>query len=161
MYKTTDFPTETNLYGKTKALGELKNGKDITLRVSIIGPEIKQNNKSGLFNWVLNESPNIMEGWTNAFWNGITTLQLAKTIEKCIEESVFCSGIIQPSGLSISKAELLQLIVNVYNLDKKVKFVEGPKSINKCLIPTRDYEAPSHLKQLMELREFYGTERAK
>ena len=160
MYKVTDTPTETNLYGLTKALGELNNYKDITLRVSIIGPEIKETNRSGLLNWVMNEAPDVMEGWTNALWNGITTLQLAKVIEICIEGCVPC-GMIQPSSPPISKAELLQLIVNVYDLDKKVKFVKGPKSVNKCLAPSQGWKAPSHLEQLMELRDYYGTERAK
>lgn len=158
-YNIVDTPTETNLYGRTKAIGELKNSKDVTLRVSIIGPEIKETNRSGLLNWVINEAPETIEGWTNALWNGITTLQLAKIIKKCIENET--CWIRQPSSLPISKAELIQLIINVYGLDKKVKFIEGPKTINKCLHPTPGWEAPGHLEQLIELRDYYGTERAK
>lgn len=155
MYGEKDLPNESSLYGRTKALGELKTHKDTTIRVSIIGPEIKSNNRSGLFNWVINEAPETMSGWTNALWNGITTLQLAKVIHQCIDEDIFSSGIIQPSSPVISKAELLQLIVNVFDLNKKVKFEEGPKTVNKCLSPSVGYAAPSHLEQLLELKKFY------
>ena len=53
-YVEKDLPTERNWYGRTKALGELNNSKDLTLRMSIIGPELKR--KSGLFEWFLSQT---------------------------------------------------------------------------------------------------------
>jgi dTDP-4-dehydrorhamnose reductase len=39
MYKEDDFRDATGYYALTKALGELNNNKDLTIRTSIIGPE--------------------------------------------------------------------------------------------------------------------------
>lgn len=41
-YKDTDTKNALDIYGMTKNLGELINGKDLTLRTSIIGPELKK-----------------------------------------------------------------------------------------------------------------------
>jgi dTDP-4-dehydrorhamnose reductase len=41
------------LYDRSKALGEIKNDKDLTLRMSIIGPELKAG--SGLFHWFMQQ----------------------------------------------------------------------------------------------------------
>ena len=40
-YKESDKKTETNYYGLTKNLGEINNDSNLTIRSSIIGPEIK------------------------------------------------------------------------------------------------------------------------
>ena len=59
-YIETDFHDETNFYGKSKSIGEVNNNKDITFRMSIIGPELKING-TGLFNWLLtNNNSNII-----------------------------------------------------------------------------------------------------
>ena len=54
-YIESDIPNETNLYGRSKALGEIINDKDVTFRTSIIGTETKNIHKrSGLLNWAVN-----------------------------------------------------------------------------------------------------------
>jgi dTDP-4-dehydrorhamnose reductase len=65
-----------------KALGEVNNAKDVTFRMSIIGPELKAG--TGLLDWVRKNPANELPGWDNAWWNGITTLQLAKCIDRYV-----------------------------------------------------------------------------
>ena len=85
-YIESDTPTETNLYGRSKAMGEINNDKDITLRMSIIGTEIKEEGRSGLLNWVVNNPEDTVFGWEHSVWNGITTFELAKQIDYYIKK---------------------------------------------------------------------------
>jgi dTDP-4-dehydrorhamnose reductase len=84
-YLEEDIHTEMNAYGSSKSNGEINNSKDITFRMSIIGTEIKSNG-TGLLNWVLTNPNKELQGWDNAWWNGITTLQLAKSINLYIND---------------------------------------------------------------------------
>ena len=77
-YTEVDFRDGETFYDRSKALGELEDEKNITLRNSIIGPDI--NSKGiGLLNWFMHQQIEI-DGYTKAMWTGQTTLQLAKTM---------------------------------------------------------------------------------
>lgn len=78
-YTEKDFPDATSYYGRTKALGEVIDDKNLTIRTSIVGPELKTNG-IGLFHWFMNQAGPI-EGYKKVIWTGVTTLQLAKAIE--------------------------------------------------------------------------------
>lgn len=156
-YIETDPHTETNYYGKSKSFGELDNSKDVTFRMSIIGPELKANG-TGLLHWVTTNTNEELEGWANAWWNGITTLQLAKCIEKYINNPCF-SGIyhLVNNDVSINKYDLLCKINSVYDLGKVIKKSKGPKDVNKILVDTRkllDFEIPNYDQQLKEMKNF-------
>lgn len=146
-------PDATTVYGQSKAIGEINNTKDITLRTSIIGPEISDH-KTGLFEWFIN-SEGAVSGWGNAYWNGITTLQLAKVIETFIENPVV-SGIHHPvTEEHISKKDLLDKINNEYLLGILVKETELPNDIDKTLINSKEFfTIPTYEQQLKELREY-------
>lgn len=157
-YIETDLPNETNIYGRSKALGEINNDKDITLRMSIIGTEIKEQNRSGLLNWVLTNPSEEIQGWEQSIWNGITTLELAKQIHNFIQRPKV-SGIYHlVPDFVISKYELVDLINEIFECGKTVVPVPG-KSENKTLIDTRTRvdiftEIPNYVNQLLELRDF-------
>ncbi|NDD84741.1 NAD-dependent epimerase/dehydratase family protein, partial [bacterium] len=98
---TEDAPYDGELfYDRTKALGEIKNDKDLTLRMSIIGPDLSPSG-TGLFNWFMSQSGNI-NGYSKSIWNGITTIELAKAIEEAIAQDVTGLYHLVPSG-NISK----------------------------------------------------------
>ena len=156
-YIEQDWATETNAYGSSKSLGEINNNKDITMRMSIIGPELKKG--TGLLDWVINNSQTELPGWTNAFWNGITTLQLAKCIDQWIKNPCV-TGIyhVVDNLVNTSKYDLLCEINDVYELGKSIKKTIGPKSVNKILQDTRqqiDWQIPNYHAQLRELRAWY------
>lgn len=154
-YIETDFPDETNIYGRSKALGELDNNKDLTLRVSIIGPEIKDPSKrSGLLNWITTSKDETLNGWTNALWNGITTLELAKCIDQYLQNPVI-NGIHHPVNESIDKYNLLCKINEVYKLEKIIVPIEGPKTVNKVLVDTKKFfKVSDYNTQLEELSDY-------
>jgi dTDP-4-dehydrorhamnose reductase len=146
-----------NAYGSSKSLGEVNNSKDITFRMSIIGTEIKENG-TGLLNWVLKNADKELPGWENAWWNGITTLQLAKCIDQYINSPTI-SGIyhLVNNYQKINKYELLKKINEIYSLNKNVIKTNGPKNVNKVLINTRtdfSFEIVDYDQQLIELRDF-------
>jgi dTDP-4-dehydrorhamnose reductase len=157
-YVEFDVHTEMNAYGSSKSLGELNNNKDITFRMSIIGPEIK-NNGTGLLNWVITNPDDELQGWENAWWNGITTLQLAKCINQFLANSIETSGVyhLVNNNNKINKYDLLCKINSVYNLNKTIVRTTGPKPVNKILKDTRkeiNFNIPDYDTQLIELRDF-------
>jgi dTDP-4-dehydrorhamnose reductase len=78
-YTETDLRDGETFYDRTKALGELEDTKNITLRNSIVGPD--PNAKGiGLFNWFMKQRETVA-GYTGVLWTGVTTLQLAKAME--------------------------------------------------------------------------------
>jgi dTDP-4-dehydrorhamnose reductase len=157
-YIESDLPTETNIYGRSKAMGELNNDKDITLRMSIIGTEIKKENRSGLINFVLSNTEDKIFGWEKAIWNGITTYELAKQIANYINNPII-SGIyhLVPDH-NITKYHLVSHINDIFECDKEIVPIAG-KEENKSLIDTRNEHKvftpiPGYRDQLLELKEF-------
>lgn len=155
-YVESDEHTETNAYGRSKSFGEIDNNKDVTFRMSIIGPELK--NGTGLLNWVTTNSSHELPGWDNAWWNGITTLQLAKCIDQHIGNPVV-TGVyhLVSNHNQINKYDLLCKINDIYGLGKKIIRTQGPKTINKVLIDTRnevDFTILDYDVQLQQLRDF-------
>lgn len=130
-YSIEDEKDARDIYGMSKSLGELNNTKDLTIRTSIIGPELKENGE-GLLHWFLTQKGTI-KGYKKTIWSGITTLQLAKIIEYAIFDNL--TGIIQPTnGEAISKYELLKIFKSSFNKnDIIIEAVDG-KNINKSLI---------------------------
>lgn len=105
-YTEIDTPDGRTFYDRSKALGELKDDKNITLRNSIVGPDINEHG-IGLLNWFMHQEGEI-NGYTGAIWTGQTTLQLAKTMEVAAKEratGLFNTVPAEP----ITKFELLNL----------------------------------------------------
>ncbi len=91
-YTEDDFRDGETFYDRSKALGELEDDKNVTLRNSIVGPDINPNG-IGLMNWFMKQNAPI-SGYTKAMWTGQTTLQLAKTMEVAAKERASGSLII-------------------------------------------------------------------
>jgi dTDP-4-dehydrorhamnose reductase len=105
-YAEDDFRDADDVYGRSKALGEIFDEPHCTLRTSIIGPELKENG-TGLFAWFLRQE-GAVNGYTHAFWSGVTTHELAKQIQKVILHDL--KGLFHiTNGQKISKFELLHL----------------------------------------------------
>ena len=129
-YVETDLHDCTDVYGKTKSLGEPKNCT--VIRTSIIGEE-KQNKRS-LIEWIKNQKNKETNGYRNHFWNGLTCLELAKVIHKIIDENLFWQGVRHIFSKNIvSKDELLKIVNDVYNLNIRVNSIETPVKCDRSL----------------------------
>jgi dTDP-4-dehydrorhamnose reductase len=149
-YAETDFKDADDIYGRSKALGEIINEKDITIRTSIIGPELKKEGE-GLFHWFMNQTGEI-NGYTEAFWSGITTLELAKAIDYIIEQKT--TGLVHlTNGEKISKFNLLSLIKEEYKRDDIGIRVLVGKQVDKTLQRSEklEFAVPSYTEMLKEL----------
>jgi dTDP-4-dehydrorhamnose reductase len=131
-YLTSDPRDAQDIYGMSKALGEVSGENILAVRTSIIGPELKENGE-GLFHWFLTQAGPV-EGYTESIWTGVTTLQLARGIEKFIDEGL--TGLIHyTNGIRISKYDLLVIMKKFWN--RNVEIVPAPgKKVDKSLIPT-------------------------
>lgn len=153
-YTEDDFRDGETFYDRSKALGELEDDKNLTLRNSIVGPDINPNG-IGLMNWFMKQKTPI-SGYTKAMWTGQTTLQLAKTMEAAAKERA--SGLYNTvPNHSISKYDLLCLF-NKYLRNDSVKIlpVEGINA-DKSLKRTRfdfNYIIPDYEVMISELAEW-------
>jgi dTDP-4-dehydrorhamnose reductase len=142
-YIESDEKDGKDIYAKTKALGEVIDDTNITLRTSIIGLELKTNGE-GLFHWFMNQEGTI-NGFTKAIWSGVTTLELAKAIKWSIENEI--TGLYHiTNNESINKYDLLNLFKKYTNKEITINKVDG-KEVNKSFIDTRkeiNYEIASY-----------------
>lgn len=150
-YTENDFQDGETFYDRSKALGELNDNKNLTLRNSIVGPDINPDG-IGLLNWFMQQSGEV-NGYTKAMWTGQTTLQLAKTMEY--------AALTRAHGLvnavpdkAISKYELLKLF-NKYLRNNKliinpIEGVVADKSLKRANFEM-DYIIPDYETMIKEL----------
>lgn len=155
-YKDSDVKNALDTYGMTKNLGELINDKDLTIRTSIIGPELKKNGE-GLMHWVFNQCVvGELQGYQKSIWGGVTTLELAKVIDAALEKGI--TGLYQVSNNEkIAKYDLVSLIVKEFELPIRVNPVEGvicDKSIWNSERKDISYKVPSYEKMISDIHEF-------
>lgn len=130
-YKDTDTPNETTAYGRTKGLGEIDNDKDLTIRKSLIGPEMVGEG-TGLFAWFLRQK-GAVKGYSKAMWNGMTSLCFANNLEKMIESDI--TGLYQLApDYTISKYDLLKLIKKIWKLDDITVVEDKSVVLDKTLV---------------------------
>jgi dTDP-4-dehydrorhamnose reductase len=143
-YTETSLRDGSTFYDRSKALGELEDEKNITIRTSIVGPDLNPNG-IGLLNWFMRQSGEI-EGYSKAMWTGMTTLELAKAMEA----ATLCraSGLYNlVNGESISKYHLLELF-NTYLRDNEITIKPSDSLVSdKTLVRANfgfSHEVPSY-----------------
>ena len=152
-YVESDFKDGKDTYSLTKALGEVVNKKHLTLRTSVVGPELKIEGQE-LFHWFMMEKSSI-KGFTKAIWSGVTTLELAKAVKWAIDNNI--TGLYHiTNNQIITKNDLLNLFKKYTKKDIEI-IPSDSKIINKSFIDTRceiDYEIPSYDKMISEMISF-------
>ena len=149
-YTETDFKDGESFYAKTKALGEVVSEKHLTLRTSVLGPELKINGEE-LFHWFMCQSEDIF-GFTKDFWSGVTSYELAKAIHWSIANNI--SGLYHvTNNSSISKYEILKLFKKHTKKNISIKPVDG-NCLNKSFLDTRkliNYVIPSYDEMIFDM----------
>lgn len=142
---STDCVFDGTFYGRTKALGELENDKDLTLRMSLIGADSKPEG-TGLFNWFMKQEGKI-EGYEKAIWNGITTLQLAKSIIPAMD-LVGIYNLVPEQG--ISKYSLLMMLNHEF--DRGLEITPVKMGRDKTLPAGDVIPVPSYRTMIKEMK---------
>ena len=142
-YIEKDFKDGKDTYAKSKGLGEIINKNHLTLRTSVIGPELKGDGEE-LFHWFMSQTGEV-NGFTKAIWSGVTTLILAKAVAWAIDKKI--TGLYHvTNNNSIDKYSLLCLIKKYTKKNISINPVEDKKP-NKSFIDTRnelDFIIPSY-----------------
>ncbi|MEJ7846703.1 MAG: SDR family oxidoreductase [Pyrinomonadaceae bacterium] len=133
-YSEVDVPNATDLYGKSKNLGEVTYGNCLTLRTSIIGREL--GTVHSLVEWFMSNRGKTLKGFVNAIYSGFPTVVFADIIAGLIENNVGLSGLYHVSSDPINKFDLLTLIKAEYDLDIEIERYEDFK-IDRSLDSTR------------------------
>lgn len=116
----------SDVYGKTKSLGEVVSPNFLNLRCSIIGPS--PFHRSGLLEWFFAQSKGaVIEGFSNQLWNGVTTFQFAKLCSLLIKDDYF--EVVRNEAPThhfcpneaVTKYELLQLFKSHFRPDIIIK----------------------------------------
>lgn len=102
-YLESDPPNATDLYGRSKALGEPLNA--LVLRTSIVGPEIASGDS--LLCWFLAQT-GACRGYDHHLWNGLTTLELGRIVAMILERGVSVRGIRHVFGEDQTKRQVLE-----------------------------------------------------
>ncbi len=121
-YNEEDLSNATDVYGKSKNLGEVTGKNCLTLRTSIIGREIKTSHS--LVEWFLSNRGKKVKGFVNAIYTGFPTIVLADIIADLIDKHKNLEGLYHVSAEPINKYELLKLIRDAYNLDIEIEAFE-------------------------------------
>jgi dTDP-4-dehydrorhamnose reductase len=106
----------------------------MTLRVSVIGRERKSHIE--LMDWVLGtKSGEVLNGFKNHSWNGVTTLHLARVIEGIVSNDLFRPGTFHlvPQD-KISKSRLIASIASFGDRnDIIIREFEGSSNVDRTL----------------------------
>jgi len=154
-YKENDFKDGFGYYAQTKALGEIDYGNNLTIRTSIIGPELKPNG-IGLLHWFLNQR-NKINGYTNVMWTGVSTIYLAKFILNILLENDITGVIHLNNNKKISKYEILNIFKILFDRKKLVINKFDKIKIDKSIINTRidfTYTVPPYDEMFFEMKEW-------
>lgn len=153
-YTEDSFKDGIGYYAQSKALGEVTYGNNLTIRTSIVGPEIKDDG-IGLFHWFMGQN-GAVKGYSKAFWTGITTIELAKVIDAAISSDI--SGLHHlVNDQKISKFELLNLFKDVFNRDGVSIDNFYDYSVDKSLVRTNyafEYIVPPYLQMVREMKKW-------
>jgi len=117
-YREDDITDATDIYGRTKSLGELASGNALTLRTSIIGRELIHS--QSLLEWLLAQNHQRVRGFRHALFSGLTTNRLAELVGDLIERHPHLRGLYQVASQTISKFDLLCLLRDTYELDIEI-----------------------------------------
>lgn len=153
-YSEKDIPDGTTVYATSKHLGEIINNKHLTIRTSVIGPELNPDS-TRLFSRFMKQTGEI-KGYEKLLWNGITTLELAKAIKALIDNEVI--GLYHlGSNYKISEKKLVELMKNIFSKNNVTISPDFGVTLDRSIKNTRtdfEYFIPPYDSMLEELKRW-------
>lgn len=114
-YTEGDLPDAEDPYGRTKQMGEVIDSRCLTLRTSLIGPELER--RVSLLEWFLSQTGGKVRGFKKAIFTGLTTPVFAWELVRLAEQFPELSGLYHVAAEPISKYDLLVLIRDAFAID--------------------------------------------
>jgi dTDP-4-dehydrorhamnose reductase len=114
-YTEADRADALDVYGRSKACGEIDYGQHLTLRTSIIGFEFR--GCRGLLSWLFSQRRgSTLNGYRRAIFSGLPTSVLSLLVRRIILEFPDLSGVYHVASQPITKLELLDRINTLFDL---------------------------------------------
>ena len=137
--RETDRIGPEDLYGLSKAEGEISGPNTVTIRCSLIGPPAAARAR-GLWAWIASEGKGAtIRGYVNQIWGGVTTLQLAHVCAALVDGATFERarehGPIHhlAPNRPLSKFELVRTLAAILRPDLSVVEARGPVDVTRVL----------------------------
>jgi len=111
LYTEADTADATDLYGRSKHMGEVDAPHALTLRTSMIGHELA--GARSLVDWFLSQSGSV-KGYRQAIFSGLPTIEIARVIRDHVMPFPQLSGLYHLSVDPINKFDLLKLVAARY-----------------------------------------------
>lgn len=157
-YSESALPDASDMYGRSKLLGEVVSNGALTLRTSIVGLELYSN--TSLLEWFLSRE-NAVSGFTHAIFSGLTTLEISKIVHSIMGQHYGLSGLYHLSMDPVSKHDLLCIIRDAFN--HNIKIHKDPTLVidrsldSKLFKASIGYTSPSWNESIKELSDFSKT----
>lgn len=153
-YLESDPPDVADVYGLSKFLGEVDYPNAVTLRTSIIGPELGSRN--GLLEWFLAQRGQV-PGYTGAVFSGLTSAELTSVIADYVIPRPELHGLYHVAAEPIAKYDLLRAIAAEYNhpveLERDSSVVIDRSLNGDRFRSVTGYVAPSWPEMIRRMRE--------
>lgn len=154
-YRETDPADATDVYGRSKSLGEVSGPGLITLRTSTIGHEL--HTKHGLLEWFLSQTA--CRGYSRAVFSGLPSVVFARIVRDVVIPDESLSGLYHVAGEPIAKADLLHMLAQAYGVDIDV-VPDDSVVINRSLDASlfekmTGYRAPSWPELIATMHDYY------
>lgn len=155
LYKETDIPDATDLYGRSKLLGEVRYGVHLTLRTSIIGHELGKS--LSLVDWFLSQTCAV-NGYRKAIFSGLPTVYIAEFLKDYVIGKDL-AGLYHLSVEPIDKYTLLNVIKDTYAVGVDINPFDDfviDRSLNAdSLKRDTGFVSPSWSQLIKKMREEY------
>jgi dTDP-4-dehydrorhamnose reductase len=114
-YTEADAPDALDLYGRSKACGEIDYGNHLTIRTSIIGFELASH--LGLLGWFLRQPRGSkLQGYSKAIYSGLPTVTLSRTVLDIVKNRPELRGLYHVASEPINKLDLLERVSRRFDL---------------------------------------------
>jgi len=155
-------------YALSKILGEVNAPNVLNIRCSIVGPEEERNRN--LLGWFLSQKDgDMVHGYINHIWNGVTTLQLSEFIYHLLAADLF-DDILKETDVihfspntPLSKYEILTVFKTTYNKNVQIAPVRAETDVQRILhsrfrmfYPSQMADFPMAVSQMKLFSENYA-----
>lgn len=149
-YSEKSHHSPTDLYGLTKSLGEPES-HSFVLRTSFIGPEI--DNFVSLLSWFQKQNGQTVHGYTNHYWNGITTLEFARVCKQIVaSRNAFPkTGLFHIFSTPVSKYEMLSRLKEKYKIKVSIKPHQAIPPIDRRLTSCYNVCSQLHISSFTDM----------
>jgi dTDP-4-dehydrorhamnose reductase len=114
-YVESDTPDAEDVYGRSKAVGELVYGRHLTIRTSIIGFELRDH--VSLLGWLFRQPRgSSVPGFRHAIFSGLPTVTLSETVRDLLRSTDPLHGLYHVASRPISKLDLLSKVDAAFGL---------------------------------------------